>query len=120
MAVAHAVALDIHPVNNLRVLGQLKQRFEASAEDCQAWMQHWMCAGFEAVEKLLPDDDGFAFGKYPGIVDLCIVAQMYNAHRWGVDLTPFPKVVRIEQHCLELPEIFAAHPDQQPEAQEVS
>ena len=41
-AVAHAVALDIHPVNNLRVIGELKKQFSANPEECQAWMQHWM------------------------------------------------------------------------------
>ena len=120
MAVAHAVALDIHPVNNLRVIGQLKQRFDASAEAAQTWMQHWMEQGFSAIETMLPEGDRFAFGEEVGIADLCIVAQVYNAHRWGVSLEPFPKIERIEKQCLELPEILAAHPDNQPDAQEVT
>ncbi len=120
LAVAHAVALDIHPVNNTRVIAQLKQQFGASQEDCEKWMRYWMSDGFRAVEALLPDGDGFAFGNEPGIADLCITAQVYNAHRWGLDITPYASIARIEKLCLEVPQIFDAHPDNQPEAKDVS
>lgn len=116
MAAAHVVALDIHPVNNLRVIGQLKARFGASGEDAQAWMQHWMREGFTALEAMLEDGPEFAFGDSPGLADLCIVAQVYNAHRWGLSLESFPRVARIEAACLGVPEIAAAHPDQQEDA----
>jgi maleylacetoacetate isomerase/maleylpyruvate isomerase len=111
LSLAMIIATDIHPVNNLRVVGQLKQRFGASSEQCQEWMQHWMSEGFAAVEALLPDESDFAFSDKPMLVDICITAQVYNAHRWGVDLTPFPKIARIERACLAVPEIAAAHPD---------
>lgn len=111
MSLAMIVATDIHPVNNLRVIGQLKQRFAATSEQTQAWMQHWMVEGFTAVEALLPDDSDFAFSGRPMLADICITAQVYNAHRWRVDLTPFPKIARIERACLAVPEIAAAHPD---------
>lgn len=111
-----SVATDIHPVNNLRVIGQLKSRFGASPEDAKAWMQYWMEDGFAALQASLPDRDGFAFGDAPGLADLCIVAQLYNAHRWGVDLTPYPKLTRIEAACLAVPEIAAAAPEMQPDA----
>ena len=117
MAVAHSVAMDIHPLNNLRVIGELQQRFGAGAEEARNWMQYWMQDGFRAIEKLLPDSNAFAFGVEPGIADICIAAQAYNAHRWGLDLNTYPKIKRIEDKCLEIPEILAAHPDKQPEAE---
>ena len=120
MAVAHVVALDIHPVNNTRVIKQLVDRFGASPEACQKWMCDWMARGFSAVERMVPDGNQFAFGNSPGIADLCILAQAYNAHRWGLDLSPFPKVARIEKHCLDVPQLAAAHPDNQPEAKDVA
>lgn len=116
LAAAHAVALDIHPVNNLRVIGQLKSRFGADADACTDWMCHWMAAGFAAVESMISKDTTFAFGEKPGIADLCITAQVYNAHRWGLDMSPFPMLTRIETNCLDVPEINAAHPDNQPDA----
>ena len=116
MAAAHAVALDIHPVNNLRVVQHLRKTHGASADDAQAWMQHWMQVGFAAVEVMVSDSSSFAFGDTPDLADICITSQMYNAHRWGVDLTAYPNLTRIEAACLALPEIAAAHPDQQPDA----
>lgn len=116
MAVAHAVALDIHPVNNLRLIGQLKSRFGATPDQAKDWMCHWMAEGFGALEAMLPLSDAFAFGDAPTIADICITAQVYNAHRWGMDLSKFPKTAHIERHCLSIPAIADAHPDKQPDA----
>jgi len=116
MAAAHTVALDIHPVNNLRVVGQLKSRFGATLDQVTDWMGHWMAEGFAALEAMLPEGDAFSFGAAPNIADICITAQVYNAHRWGVDVTVFPKTARIERLCLALPAIASAHPDNQPDA----
>ncbi len=116
MAVAHTVAMDIHPVNNLRLIGQLKSLFGATPEHAKDWMCHWMAEGFTALEAMLPDGDAFAFGDAPTIADICITAQVYNAHRWGVDLLSFPKTTRIERHCLKVQAIANAHPDKQPDA----
>ncbi len=116
LAAAHAIALDIHPVNNLRVIGHLKSTFGASAEQARDWMCHWMREGFDTVEALLSDTAPFAFGPSPDLADLCITAQVYNAERWGLDLAPYPKIKRVTAACLALPEIAAAHPDNQPDA----
>ena len=118
MAVAYSVATDIHPVNNLRVLKQLKARLGAPQEEIESWMRHWMREGFTAIEPQLADDGPFSFGPEPDIADLCIVAQMYNARRWDLDLEPYPKLRRVEAACLATPAILAAHPDQQIEAKE--
>lgn len=116
MAVAHSVALDIHPMNNLRVVDQLKSRFGATPEDARDWMDHWMVAGFTAVEALLPNTASFAFGDAPNIADIYITAQVYSARRWGVDLGRFPKIARVEAACLRLPAVATAHPDNHPDA----
>jgi maleylacetoacetate isomerase/maleylpyruvate isomerase len=116
MAAAHTIALDIHPVNNLRVVQHLGRTFKASAEDSKAWMQHWMNAGFASAEAMISDTSAFAFGQAPDLADLCIIAQLYNAHRWGVDMALYPKLARVEAACLAVPAIAAAHPDTQPDA----
>ncbi len=115
LAAAHTVALDIHPVNNLRLLNELKTRFGASQDQLADWMCHWMRSGLDALEAQLEDSTPFAFGTAPDIADLCIIAQLYNARRWGLELTTYPKLCRVEKACLALPEIAAAHPDQQPD-----
>lgn len=114
---AYAVAIDIHPVNNLRVVRHLQDVIGADAEAAMTWMQHWIQQGFEVYETLVSDTSKFAFGDTPDLSDLCLVAQTYNAHRWGVDLSPFPNILRVEAACLAVPAIAAAHPDQQPDAQ---
>ncbi|MEP5761261.1 MAG: maleylacetoacetate isomerase [Litoreibacter sp.] len=116
MAVADTIALDVHPVNNLRLIGQLKSRFGATPEQATDWMRHWMKEGFAAIEALLPKSDVFAFGDTPNIADICITAQVYNARRWGVDLNNFPHITRIEQLCLNQQAFADAHPDNQPDA----
>jgi maleylacetoacetate isomerase/maleylpyruvate isomerase len=116
MAAAHVVALDIHPVNNLRIVQRLQSDFGATAEQSRAWMVHWMQEGFEALEAMLASDTDFAFGDAPGLADLCIVAQVYNARRWDVDLQPFERLRRVEAACFRVPEIVAASPDNQPDA----
>lgn len=118
LAAAHTVACDIHPVNNLRVIGQLKSRFGATPDQARDWMCHWIGQGFASLEQQLAEDTRFSFGPDPDIADLCIVAQIYNARRWGLDLHPFPKLRRVEAACLDVPAIAAAHPAQQSEAQE--
>lgn len=120
LAAAHCVALDIHPVNNLRVVNRLKSQLSASPDDAVAWMQHWMAEGFCALEALLPDRDTYAFTDAPTLADITLTAQVYNAHRWGLSLVPFPKIARVEAACLAVPEISAAAPDVQPDAQPVA
>jgi len=120
MAAAHTVACDIHPVNNLRVVDQLKSRFGATPDQAREWMCHWIRQGFASLEQQLAEDTRFSFGPDPDIADLCIVAQIYNARRWGLDLQPFPKLRRVEAACLDVPAIAAAHPDHQNDAQEMT
>lgn len=110
------VALDIHPVNNLKVVNKLKLELGAETAAAKTWMQDWMMAGFVALEAKLPEPNPFAFTEGPGLFEACLVAQLYNAHRWEVDLSPYPKICAIEQACGELKAFKDAHPDTQPDA----
>lgn len=116
MAAAHVIALDIHPVNNLRVVQHL-ERMGHSKADSVAWMVHWMNEGFSAFQALLPEGTRFAFGDTPSLADICLVAQLYNGHRWGVDMAPFARLIEIEETCLALPAFADARPEAQPAAE---
>jgi maleylacetoacetate isomerase len=116
LAAAHVIAMDVHPVNNLKVVNRLKSQFGASAEDATAWMRHWMTEGLTAFQALLPEGLRFCFADAPQIADLCLVPQLYNAHRWGVDMTPFSRLLDIEAEALALPAFDAARPENQPDA----
>ncbi len=117
LAAAHVIAMDIHPVNNLRVVSHLADRFGADAEAKRQWMCHWMDKGFAALEQMVAKDGKFAFGDTPTLADICLVAQYYNARRWGLDLTPYPRLTEIEETCLALPAFADARPEAQPDAE---
>ncbi|WP_341864224.1 maleylacetoacetate isomerase [Gymnodinialimonas sp. 57CJ19] len=114
-AAALTMATDVHPVNNLRVVGKLKSMGH-SQDEAVDWMNDWMTRGFTALSRLIRDDTAFCFGDAPGLADLCLVPQLYNAHRWGCDLTPFARLTEIEARCLALPAFDRARPETQPDA----
>ncbi len=119
-ALAQLVACDIHPLNNLRVMQFLEREFSTPQVERDRWTRHWINDGFRALEALLADNSStgvFCDGDAPSIADLCLVPQVYNARRFGVDLAPFPTIARIEQECLLLPAFDAAKPENQPDAQ---
>ncbi len=113
-AAAVVIASDIHPVNNLRIGKRLGQMGHAQDEIVE-WMRHWMCVGFAAFQALLPEKSTFCFGEAPGLADICLIPQLYNAHRWGCDLSPFARLTAIETRCLDLPAFAAARPEAQPD-----
>jgi maleylacetoacetate isomerase len=115
-AAALGIATDVHPVNNLRVVQRLKSLGHSQAETV-AWMNGWMQDGFAAFERLIRHDTPFCFGDTPGLAELCLVPQLYNAHRWGCDLAPFQRLREIEKRCLSLPAFDAARPENQPDAE---
>ncbi len=114
-AAAHSIALDIHPVNNLRVLGGLR-KLGHSQQDTVDWMCHWMIEGLTAYQSLIRPEGPFSFGDRPDLADICLTAQMYNVHRWGLDLSPFARLVEIEQTCLQIDAFDRARPENQPDA----
>lgn len=115
-AAAQIIAMEIHPVNNLKVVSLLKSRHGLSAQEGVDWMCHWMSEGFTAYQALLPDGPRYSFSETPLLCDICLVAQLYNAHRWGVDVSPFARLLEIEDHALKLPAFDAARPENQPDA----
>lgn len=118
-ALAQLVACDIHPLNNLAVLEQLEQQFFATVRQKEAWMQHWIQNGFAALEELLisnPATGEFCEGDEPTMADCCVVPQVYNALRYGVDLGAYPTIRRIYERCLKMDEFIAAAPERQPDA----
>jgi maleylacetoacetate isomerase len=118
-ALAQVVACDIHPLNNLRVMGFLEREFSTPQVERDRWTRHWIIEGFRALEAMLDDNTStglYCDGDAPTLADLCMVPQMYNARRFDVDLTPFPTMVRIEQQCLQLPAFDQARPEKQPDA----
>lgn len=117
MAAAHTIALDIHPVNNLKVVGHLKAQHGASQDEGIAWMCHWMREGFRAYLALLPENrSAFSFGDTPLLCDICLVAQLYNAHRWGVDMSGFERLLDIEAEAMKIDAFRRAKPEAQPDA----
>jgi len=118
-ALAQLVGCDIHPLNNLRVMQYLEQRLTAPTDARQHWTLHWMAEGFAALETLLAssaETGTFCHGDQPGLADACLVPQLYNAHRFGLDLAPYPHLQRIEAACLALPAFDSARPENQPDA----
>jgi maleylpyruvate isomerase len=117
---AQMIACDIHPVNNLRVLTSLRTLYGAGDDDIANWFRHWVNETFEPLEKILassPDTGMFCHGDKPGIADICVVAQVANNQRFGVDMTPYPVISRINAACLELPAFRRAAPANQPDAE---
>lgn len=119
-AIAQAVACDIHPLNNLRVLQRLRQQFGTDEAQVNAWYRHWVETGLAAVESLLARDappGPFCHGQQPTLADCCLVPQVFNARRFGCDLSEMPRVRAIAAHCEALPAFAAAAPSAQPDAE---
>lgn len=117
---AYVVACDIHPVNNLRVLQNLKRNFAATDDQRMQWQQHWIALGFSALESLLAnaaETGAYCHGGAPTLADICLIPQMANARRVNLDLTPYPTLIRIEQTALAHPAFAAAQPKEQPDAE---
>ena len=119
-AIAQTIACDTHPLNNLRVLKYLKRELNIDDDGRNAWYRHWVGLGLGAVETLLADSSStgkFCHGDSPGLADLCLVPQVYNARRLECDLSAMPNIVRIDAACRELQAFDLASPDKQPDAE---
>lgn len=117
---AQAVACDTHPLNNLRVLKYLKHTLAVSEEAKNEWYRHWVGVGLAALEQMLAGSDAtgrFCHGDSPTIADLCLVPQVYNARRFGCDLSDYPTIERIDAACGELQAFIDAQPQNQPDAE---
>lgn len=118
-ALALAVACDIHPLGNLRVLQYLKS-LGVDAAQRQQWSRHWITLGLQALEQQLlqgPARGRCCFGDTPTLADCCLIPQMFNAQRVGCDLARFPILQAIYAHCVALEPFQRAAPAAQPDAE---
>ena len=110
-ALAHAIAMEVQPVCNLRVARHAVSL--GGTATMEGWMGHFITLGLQGFEGLLAQGPALPFchGDSPGLADLCLIPQIYNARRWGVDLAPYPRLAAIATRAEALPAIAAAHPD---------
>jgi maleylacetoacetate isomerase len=119
-AFALAIAAEIHPLNNLRVLKYLKRELKQDQSAIDEWYRHWIAEGLAACERLVLRNGRrgpYCFGLGPTLADVCLVPQLYNARRFDCDLAAYPTLVEIDAVCAENPAFAAAHPDRQPDAE---
>jgi maleylacetoacetate isomerase len=120
-ALAQAVACDIHPIDNLRVLRYLAKPLGHGEKEVETWFNHWIKLGFDALERLLADDrriGKFCHGDMPGLADACLVPQVFNSKRYpSFDLSPYPAIRRIFDNCMALDAFAQARPEKQPDAE---
>lgn len=118
--VALNIACDIHPLNNLRVLGYLGSELQATEAVKVKWYRHWVERGFSALETELAKYrplGPFCYGETPTMADCCLVPQIYNARRFDCDLSNYPTLRAIDEHCNSLAAFRDAAPEQQPDAE---
>lgn len=111
LAQALAIAADIHPLNNLRVLKYLSRNLQVEQGARDDWYRHWVAEGFRGLEPMAAGAGRFLGGDQPGLADICLVPQMYNARRFDLPLDDYPTLVRVDAACQEHPAFAAAHPD---------
>jgi maleylacetoacetate isomerase len=119
-AMALAVACDIHPLNNLRVLRYLRGELRQEDDAVNRWARHWITQGFEALEELIARNsvDGLhCHGAAVTLADVFLLPQVFNARRVELDLGPYPRIRTIAAHLEALPAFAAARPERQPDAE---
>ena len=119
-ALALIPTADIHPIQNLRVMSYLREKFGQTEESAFAWSRHWIETGFDAYEATVAKDPKtgiFSHGDAPTMADLCLVPQVFNAARFKVDMKKYPTIQRIYDTCMRLPAFDAAQPAKQPDAE---
>ena len=119
---AQDIAMEIHPLNNLRVLQYLEGTMSCDQETKIEWIHHWVNQGFTALEEKLTlhrqqhGNCTYSVTDNPSVIDMCLVPQVYNALRFGVDMTPYPVINSIVEACNQLPAFIDAMPENQTDA----
>ncbi|WP_375749525.1 maleylacetoacetate isomerase [Vibrio sp. HN007] len=122
LALAQDIAIEVHPLNNLRVLQYLEGELSCKQKDKLDWIQHWVHQGFSAIEEKLAKhrklhgDSVYSLADSPCIVDICLVPQVYNALRFDVDMSAYPLINAIVEACNQLPAFVHAMPENQADA----
>jgi len=117
---ALAIACDVHPIANLRVLKYLTQELGVTDDAKTGWIRHWITSGLQALEAGLAASERlgrFCFGDQPTMADCCLVPQLFNARRFGVDMDAFPLLAASDRECTEMDAFRQAHPGMQPDAE---
>lgn len=115
----HTIGCEIHPLQNLSVLRHIKGEYSLENSAVHAWARKWIDRGFTAFETLARErstDGEHAFGDSLTLADVWLIPQVYNANRFELDLTPYPTIVSINEHCQTLEGFATAHPSKQPDA----
>lgn len=118
-SLALTIGCDIHPLNNLRVLNFLKNEYQQTENEVKIWYKHWIEEGFTALETMLSGSQytgEYCYRDTPGLADLFLVPQVYNANRYQVSLDAYPTIRRINDACLQLPAFEQALPENQPDS----
>ncbi len=118
-AIALAIACDIHPLDNLRVLQYLENSLKLDAAARDAWYAHWIREGFDAIERQLASRPAsrYCFSDEPTLADVCLVPQVANARRVKLDMAPYPRIAAVNETWLAPPAFDAARPEKQPDAE---
>jgi maleylacetoacetate isomerase/maleylpyruvate isomerase len=116
-ALALDIACEIHPLNNLRVQQYLTDELAINGNAKQQWLDYWMTIGFKAIETQLASSAGkFCFADQVTVADICLVAQVYNAKRFNIDLANYPLINKVVNNCNVLPAFIKSLPENQPDA----
>ncbi|WP_209958969.1 maleylacetoacetate isomerase [Psychrobacter sp. PL19] len=118
-ALSAMIGCDIHPLNNRRILQYLRNELTVGEDEVMTWCRHWMIEGFAALEELLAADKSrgkFCYGDSPTFADCYLIPQVSSARRFKVDLSPYPNIVAIDEHCRSLKTFYDADPARQPDA----
>lgn len=119
LEVSNLIACDMHSLNNLRTLRYLVKEMAVGDDAKNKWYHHWIAEGFRSLEKLLErsNSGGFSVGGEVSLADCCLVPQVANATRMGCDMSPYPRVMAVYEHCNTLPAFQQAAPGNQPDFQ---
>ena len=112
---AMMIACDVHPLNNLRVLQQLRQQFAATEVQVNEWYHHWLKLGFDAIENRLTTWSRkipVCFGNAVSLADICLIPQVYNANRFNFSMKDYPLINGINEYCLTLDAFMNAKPEE--------
>ena len=118
-SMAQAIACDIHPLNNLRVLNYLRGTFKQDEHAVNTWYRHWITEGFRGLEveaRRYSSAQRYLYADSVSMADICFLPQLFNARRFETDLSPFPTLVAIGAHLESQPAFAAARPEVQPDA----